>query len=255
MTRWNGLKKSLVAGLLAFFALSSAMAGDVGFVVGAGTSGAFFDETHEGEGFVVEVFEDGTALVYWFSYTSTGEQRWFFGVGRIEEDRVIVDELLTSAGGGFGDDFDPDSVEFATAGSVTLTFSACDTGRADFLIDGVAGEQILTRLTGITGLGCNGSSADMPAGYSGSFADPRFNGQGFIVQVLTDNQALVLWFTYDPEGRQAWFFGVGELVDGRITVSEATITSGGRFGPDFDPKEVEKTIWVLLNWIWCAGVD
>jgi len=51
---------------------------------------------------VLEVLADLRALVYWFSFDGEGARRWFFGTGRIEGDRLVFDELFTTAGGVFG---------------------------------------------------------------------------------------------------------------------------------------------------------
>ena len=39
-------------------------------------SGSWFDPTHDGEGYVVEVLDDNRATVYWFTYDSEGNERW-----------------------------------------------------------------------------------------------------------------------------------------------------------------------------------
>ena len=31
-----------------------------------------------GEGFTVEILEDNSAVVYWFSFDTAGNRRWFF---------------------------------------------------------------------------------------------------------------------------------------------------------------------------------
>ncbi len=45
---------------------------------------------------------------------------------------------------------------------------------------------------------------------SGSWFNPERNFEGFVVQVLPENNAVVTWFTYPPEGEegdQAWMLG------------------------------------------------
>ena len=44
-------------------------------------SGTWFDPEHDGEGFVLEILEQGRAVVYWFSYDTKGRQRWMLSVG------------------------------------------------------------------------------------------------------------------------------------------------------------------------------
>jgi hypothetical protein len=75
-------------------------------------SGAWFDTERSGEGFVVEVIEDGRGVVYWFTYThthtdedrepfqSSGEgrwgdwQAWMTGDGQIVGNTLTIDPLL-----------------------------------------------------------------------------------------------------------------------------------------------------------------
>lgn len=44
-------------------------------------TGSWFDQTHNGEGLVIEILDDGRALVFWFSCDTSGKQAWFFGLG------------------------------------------------------------------------------------------------------------------------------------------------------------------------------
>jgi hypothetical protein len=47
--------------------------------------------------------------------------------------------------------------------------------------------------------------------------------------------------------QQAWMIGVGLIEGNRITVDEFATTTGGRFGADFDPLEVERALWGQLE--------
>ena len=115
-------------------------------------SGAWYDPTHDGEGFVVEIMWSGEPVVFWFSYGPEGERRWFFGVGEEEAPGVLVfDEMLTTTGGVFGDDFDPEAVQELPWGALRLEL-ACAGGTADY--DSIepgfgSGQLLLTRLSEI----------------------------------------------------------------------------------------------------------
>lgn len=54
--------------------------------------------------------------------------------------------------------------------------------------------------------------------------------------------ATVDWFSYDPEGNQAWFLNNGKVEGNRITF-DLLIPSGTDFGPTFDANEVNHTNW------------
>ena len=99
-------------------------------------TGAWFDPAFEGAGFLVEVLADDQALVYWFTYDDSGAQRWYIGVGEATDSAIEIAELQEATGGRFGPEFDPDEVSLRTVGTLTLSFSSCDAGSADYEVDG-----------------------------------------------------------------------------------------------------------------------
>jgi len=216
------------------------------FLVEPGTSRSWYDVSHDGEGFLIEIISADSAVVYWFTYDENGNQRWFFGVGRIVGNRIIIDDLLTSAGGKFGADFDPAEVVFTSAGNATFLFDSCDSGFMKYTVDGKVGRMVIEPASSIAGLPC-GAAAEvkggLPGGISGSYYDILHDGEGFLVEILSDVLALVYWFSYDTEGNQRWFFAVGTISGDTITIDEFLTTSGGIFGPDFDPDTVVRSVW------------
>jgi hypothetical protein len=119
-------------------------------------SGSWYDPTHSGEGYVLQLLDDLRALVYWFSYGPDGARRWFFGTGVVDDERLVFDEMYTTTGGIFGDAFDPGTVQLEPWGSLELELG-CVSGSARFVPteDGFpAGELDLVRLTVLDGLEC-----------------------------------------------------------------------------------------------------
>jgi len=218
----------------------------------ASIAGSWFDQTHAGEGFLIEVVAPGVAVVYWFTFDENGNQRWFFGVGTIVENRVEIAELLVASGGVFGPGFDPDAISFSVAGSATFSFSGCDAGVVDFVVDGTPGQLNLDRITNIEGLSCvnlpdAALKSALHGGKSGSWFDVARNGEGFLVEVIAlPNGTLVIvvyFFTFDPDGNLAWMVASG-VTDGTDTLTmEVFQPVGGRFGPDFDPDDVMNVEW------------
>jgi hypothetical protein len=51
---------------------------------------------------------------------------------------------------------------------------------------------------------------------SGSWYDPAHKGEGFLLEVLESNKAVIYWFTYDEAGAQRWFTSVGEVSKGSL---------------------------------------
>jgi len=94
----------------------------------------------------------------------------------------------------------------------------------------------------ISGLGMAHASA-IESGHSALWFDPERSGEGLVLEMLSEDHALVYWYTYDDQGNQRWLQGIGAVASDEqgefLDVSELYITRGGRFGSDFDPDEVE----------------
>ena len=76
---------------------------------------------------------------------------------------------------------------------------------------------------------------------SGSWFNLERNGEGFVVQILPDEVAVVTWFTYPPvgePGEQAWMLGTGTTQGSKIVLDNVERPTGGIFGPEFDPATV-----------------
>ena len=123
----------------------------------AALSGSWYDPNHSGEGYALEILADGRTLVYWFSFDADGQRRWFYGVGAMEDGRMVFDTLYTTGGARFGADFDPLDVTLSDWGSLELELG-CDAGAARFqpTEGGFAPGQLdLIRLTRLDGLECD----------------------------------------------------------------------------------------------------
>jgi len=100
-------------------------------------------------------------------------------------------------------------------------------------------------------LACSSSLAQDPLAFaSGSWFNPDRVGEGFVVQLLPEDRAVVTWFTYPPEGgtgEQAWLIGSGFTDGNRIVVSAMVRPLGAVFGPDFDPETVVREDWGSLE--------
>ena len=226
------------------------------FVVEPGTSAAWFDIANDGEGFMIEILENNRAVMYWFTYDEEGEQAWYIAVGEVRGNRLLFEEVLRTSGGVFGPGFDPDTVVTTTVGTANFLYESCDAGTMVYTIDGRKGRFNLQRLSTILGVECGGEPDSVPtvATRSGSWFTASQSGHGFVVEVLDNGQALVYWFTYDLEGNQAWFFGIGTVDGDALTISETFATSGPRFGPDFNPDDLELIDWGTLEFsLGCTG--
>jgi len=73
---------------------------------------------------------------------------------------------------------------------------------------------------------------------SGTWFDPARPGEGFVIESLSAGRVSVTWFTYPTAAGaadQAWYTGVGKVIDNNIVVDKMSGRRGGRFGADFNP--------------------
>ena len=232
------------------------------FAIEAGTSSAWFDPSHDGEGFVLEILSDDRAVLYWFTYTEQGEQDWYIAVGEVNGSRILFGELVRVSGGVFGAGFDPDAIRKDVVGSAAFTWSSCDRGFMDWSLDLAEGgtqhgRLELQRLSRLMGVDCGNHMLppERPEGQlSGSWFDPEHDGEGYVLEVLVDGRVLVFWFTYDLNGNRRWFFNTGEIRGSQLVFDELMTTRGGVFGKDFNPEVVEFIPWGSLELeIDCTG--
>jgi len=122
-------------------------------VVDSSFSGHWFNQVPNGEGVIVQIIDDGRALVYWLTYDESGSQRWLFGIGRREGLKIDVEDVFVTDGGVFGTEL-PVLVDLDRAGEMEIEFSGCNAGELRSTIDGVPGTMDIGRLTGLNGLEC-----------------------------------------------------------------------------------------------------
>jgi hypothetical protein len=231
-----------------------------GFSINPGISGSWYDPSHDGEGWFVQVLDGNRAVVYWFTYGPPGpdgkkRQAWIGGAGKVVGSSIVIESASTEVTGGpsFGQGFDPDDVIRYPWGKLVLSFSGCNEGVMYYQSDDLdfgSGSLDLVRVTQIDSLDC--SDPAMPAqepedfgvdaAISGAWFDPTHDGEGWFFEVLANNKAVVSWFSYDPEGNQAWFLNAGSVDDKKITV-DLLVPGGTVFGPTFDAGEVVYPDW------------
>ena len=210
-------------------------------------SGSWYDPSHDGEGWIVEVLDDETAVIYWFTYDQQGNQAWLIGIAERDGNTLNADMLLTS-GPVFGADYDLDSLVYEAWGTLSFRIDGCRSGFLEYasVVAGYgSGSLEPQRLVTIDGLDCEQLSTPATSrfsGWSGSWYDPSHDGEGWIIQGIDDTSAVIYWFTYDSTGEQAWLVGVAQR-SGNSLRADMQITSGAEFGPGFDPADVEFSDW------------
>lgn len=102
--------------------------------------------------------------------------------------------------------------------------------------------MVLYRLPGTTSPPPPPPSFAIIPGITGAWFDPEQSGHGLFVEVLPNDRMLAWWFTFDAQGNQAWFGGVGPYT-GDVATIPFTRTAGGRFIPNFDPALITNPPW------------
>ncbi len=214
-------------------------------------SGTWFNAQRNGEGWVIEKLSETTAGLYWFTYPvgdSTGEQLWLLSIGRIEGDRYIFDDVRITRGAEFGENFNPADVIRENWGNIEFRFSDDNnavvtyTGPVEFGTNSFA-------ITRLSKLDSGTTDINIPSNISGSWFDPQTDGEGWLIQQISSNQAVVGWFTYDANGNQAWNIGITELVEGQWVLDNSMRGVGAEFGSAFNPEDVESTFFGRLIFV------
>ncbi|MFC1720209.1 hypothetical protein ACFL00_03610 [Pseudomonadota bacterium] len=119
-------------------------------------SGSWFDPAHDGEGIILEVLEDGSAVVQWFTYDDEGGQMWIQGTGTFDGQTLTVDNLFTTGGTVWGGLYDPGAIVVTSWGSLTMTFTGCGTATVDYQSTAGFGSGTLNmqRITKLMGIDC-----------------------------------------------------------------------------------------------------
>ena len=230
--------------------------------IGPAMSGSWYTPARNGEGFTLQVLDNGTAHAIWFTYPPAGssaQQAWIYASdGRIEGDRIVFAGAFTTRGPRFGAAFDPAAVQVIPWGDLEFRFTTCNEAQLSYTGPAAwgSGSRTVTRLTALAELECTGkrlvgaNGARSLAGLrsrSGAWFDPRHNGEGWNVEELPDGRAQVYWFTYDGGGEQAWTIGVAPQAGPSLVIADNFRPVGARFGAAFDPAQVQAQRWGRLE--------
>jgi sugar lactone lactonase YvrE len=227
-----------------------------GFTVDASISGTWFDPSHDGEGWLIQVLDATSALIYWFTYEPDdgggSRQAWIGAqLGRIEGPNIITEGSLTTFGPEFGDGFDTESLQLVPWGDFTFSFTSCTDGTMYYAgrDDYQQGQLSLARLSSLAGLTCGSSRVEKGSSLidgrmSGAWFDSSHSGEGWLLEILEGaQQALTVWFTYDDQGRQRWLIALGQVDGSTINFADVLEPVGAHFGPGFNPIDVNRSRW------------
>jgi hypothetical protein len=234
--------------------------------VTAAESGAWFDPATDGEGAIIEFLDQHTAVIAWYSYPASGEagdQSWLIGLGRVTADGIHANEMRQYSGARFGAAFDPADIDGDIWGEMTFWSEGCNQGdapgldRARLRYSGPpgygSGERSLRRLTHLGARPtCQPSTMPLPhpaSRHSGSwYRGQSAPGEGLQFQVDSNGNAVLVWYTFSPDGRPAWLIGTASApAAGAPWVFQMQRPRGTRFGAGFDPAAVQRQPWGELR--------
>ncbi len=133
------------------------------------------------------------------------DQAWLIGTGDFSDNTLNI-EVQTTKGGVFGAEFDPDLIERIVWGQIEVEFSSCDTAQLNYNYtnsnqQSINGGYPLTRLGTNSGLlDCQLTGFDQMNDHSWTsgtwYGGESRSGEGILIDVLENDQAIFTWFTY-----------------------------------------------------------
>lgn len=230
--------------------------------IGAAQTTAVFDPARAGEGTFIEMLDGNQAWVGTFTYTPGGGLAWFVGQGNVVGNSAVIDEMKVASGGVFGAAYDPGRVVLSRVGGASFVFPTCEAvarpGQFAFQAASGSGyEDVLVKALRLTQvLPCAGA-APANSGRSGSFYSPSRAYEGIFVEFLDDGRVLLIWYTWDPQGRQFWTISDAVTVVGnRVTAQMIYPSQPTRFGSNFNSSQIVYAPWgtVTLTYTSCDNV-
>lgn len=185
-------RKSISSIIAAIAILGSSMCFAQTSFTDGGLSGSWYNPGRDGEGIFLEVvrLSSGQRLsVAWFTYDNNGFQMWLTGAADIEGEPTSVTIPVTVTNGAkFGPAFNPEDVNRANWGTLTLTFNNCSQGLLSYASSAGFGTGAieLTRLTNLEQVQCN----DPPPPSGTGITPGKWTGVGMCFYVSADGRTL-----------------------------------------------------------------
>lgn len=187
-------------------------------------TGLWYDPALDGEGFNI-VTSNGGTIVYFYGSDNRGNRIWLISdpiPGEIKTGQTINVLMFESTGGVFSQPV-PSARGLSAWGTLSLRFTACNSGQS--ALNGVDGykESQITKLAGVSGAACVDGDVPADSGLAGLWYDPSKDGEGYNLIV-------------SPAGRTLYFYGFSDS-GLRLWLISALIT---------EPLEVGNTAEVIL---------
>jgi Leucine-rich repeat (LRR) protein len=235
-----------------------------------GLSGAWYDTSDSGKGFVIDAMPDhagpgiGTYFGGWFNFLcgiygcpdgapndAEGQQQWFSFQDNVDATNPYSRQTVYESRGG---NFDaPPTVGATPTGVVAIAFDDCSHGMVRYhMANTLYTDRTvrLTRLTPSTRCTQDGTPVAVPASntlLSGAWYDPTTAGQGLVFDINAENGVLfAAWYTYAVNGTrvpplagQRWYTLQARIASDARTFHDVHIydTTGGLFDGPLAPED------------------
>lgn len=132
------------------------------FAIGGPISGLWYDPLQSGQGFTITTAQNNTFIAVWFVFNPPGTaQSWIYVQGTYDPTSTTItipsSGVFLEGGGAFPPNFDHTKITRTNWGTMTFTFTDCNTGSVSWTstVQGYgSGTMALKRLTTIPGLAC-----------------------------------------------------------------------------------------------------
>jgi hypothetical protein len=221
-----------------------------GYGLNGAFSGLWYNPAQNGQGFVVEVASNPSGAnqfaFYFYGYDDAGGSLWLLGSGPDIEGNSATVDVIRTEGVGFGGNFDPASFAYDIVGSMTFTFSDCNSGSVTFTPsagDLSAFTTDIERLTNIASLDCSLLSAGQ--------IDRK--GRPAISSLISEGQRDAYSAASDPSAWPALFTSEIQAAVTALDLADGVL-GNGFIAPDvFAGIAVDDRLQVDLEWSQCAG--
>ncbi|WP_154223553.1 M14 family zinc carboxypeptidase [Marinicella rhabdoformis] len=236
-------------------------------------TGLYYAPDRAGEGISLEVLDSENFWMTFYSFNEHGQQDWFTGQNNYSGN-LLKTPLTAVSGGIFGPDFNPDNISLQNKGEIEMVFSggvslAQPIGLQYWYRNAAVkftypdGSKFRTTwdplsvaagfysdlfMDGIGSVLLPPVAPNQPPSYTGSWYNADRAGVGYHIQILEDNRAALLWYSFSPEGDKKWFVDMqGEITDTdsgvTLNFNNISTASGTMFGANFNPNDVVIEPW------------
>jgi len=129
-----------------------------GFAIIPYMSGSWFNPAESGHGVMLDLLTGGRAWMCWFAFDLNGNPAWICASGIFSGNVIEFSDAFIVTGGKFPPLFDPLQIVGVPWGSITITFTGCDSGTMQWTTTAPgfqSGSMPLARVTSLWGYSCS----------------------------------------------------------------------------------------------------